>query len=164
MQHNPSFEESDLDEENRPVPVFNTVKALIDVSVNGSPHDVLLAHQCVAPIVHANKSDADYMNYLSLLVDLYISETLDSSQTRKIPLDTLTNHATLVLHYKIVGARQLEVAPKSVIELFASTTSTLMADGAKPLVNIWLLPSAPLFYFNFGRHPGEHNDLSRLLG
>ena len=154
MQKNTRFKELDLDEERRPVPVFDTVTALIDVGANGSPRDVFLAHQCVEPVVRANKSDMDYMNYLSLLVDL--DNALDNSRPKEISLDTLANHNILLFHHEIVGSRQLEIAPKSVIELFANTTRTLLADGAKPLVDIWLPWLSPLSYFNFGRHPGKH--------
>jgi len=70
MRQNKEFEELGLDEEHRPVPVFDTVKALIDVGASGSLHDISLAHKCVESVVHANKSDMDYMYYLALLVDL----------------------------------------------------------------------------------------------
>jgi len=155
MRRNTRFTESDLAEArpNRPVPIFDTVKALIHVGANGSPRDVLLAHQCVQPVVHTNKSDMDYMKHLFLL---NLDDVLDDSPAEEIPLDTLARHNTLFCHGNIAGSRQLEVAPMSVIELFANTIRTLMADGAKPLVDIWLPQQSPLSYFNFGSHPGEH--------
>ena len=157
LNQNLEFAESDLDKRLRPVPVFDTVKALIDIGANGSLRDIFLAQECVEPVIYVNKSDVNYMKYLSHLVDLKMA--LDNSQDSGMPLEVLKNHNALLFHCKIVGSesRQLEVAQRSVIELFANTTRTLMADGAKPLVDIWLLPSSPLSYFNFGRHPGEHN-------
>jgi len=155
MEQDTTPKESGLDGYHRPVPVFDTVKALLDVAANGSPCDVLLAHKCVEPIVHANKSDMEYMNRLFLLVNP--DNTLDESQVKEISVHALVNHNTLFFHRKIVGSRQLlEGAPKSVIELFANTTCTLMVNGAKPLVEIWLPPLSPLSYFDFGSHPGEH--------
>ena len=154
MRQNPAFKTSGLDEQHRPVPVFDVVKALIDVGANGSPRNVLHAHECVKPVVHANRSDMDYMNYLSLLVDG--NEGLDSSRTKEISPNASANHISLFFHRKILGSRPLGGAEKSVIELFANTTRTLMADGAKPLVETWLLPRSPLDYFDFGSHPGKH--------
>ena len=154
MRQNTMFKESGLDEVHRPVPVFDTVKALIDVGANGSPRDVLLAQDCIELVVHANKSDLDYMNLLSVLVDL--DDFFDDSQAKEIPLNALTHHNTLFFYRKIVGSRRLEGVLKSAIELFANITHALMADGAKPLVDMWLLPWCPLRYFDFGSHPGEH--------
>jgi len=144
------FKQLDLDADHRPVPVFDTVKALIDVGASGSPHDVSLAHQCVESVVHANKSDMDYMYYLALLVDLTGGISLPDSQVKDVSLDILAHHSTLFFHCAIVGSRQPEGAPKSVVGLFADTTRTLFADSAKPLVNIWLAAPSPLAYFNFG--------------
>jgi len=155
MRQNKEFEELDLDADHRPVPVFDTVRALIDVGASGSLYDVSLAHKCVESVVHANKSDMDYMNYLTLLVDLTGDISLPDSQ-EEVSLDTLAHHSTVFFHCGIVGSRQPESVPKSVVELFANTTHTLFADSAKPLVDIWLARSSPLFYFNFGYHPGEH--------
>ena len=154
MRQNTTFKESSLDENHRPVPVFDTVKALIDVGVNGAPREVFLAHKCVEPVVHANKSDMDYMSYLSLLIDLDMY--VDISRATEMPLDTLANYNALCFHLEIAGSRQLELAPKSVIDPFVNVTHTLLADGAKPLVDVWLPPWSPLFYFNFGEHSGEY--------
>ena len=154
MRQNTMFKESGLDQVHRPVPVFDTVKALIDVGANGSPRDVLLAQDCIELVVHANKSDLDYMNLLSVLVDL--DDFFDDSQAKEIPLNALTHHNTLFFYRKIVGSRRLEGVLKLAIEPFANITHTLMDDGAKPLVDNWLLPWCPLRYFDFGSHPGEH--------
>jgi len=157
MRQNKRFKKLDLDMDHRPVPVFDTVKALIDVGASGSLHDVSLAHQCVDSIVHANKLDMGYMYYLTLLVDLTCSISLpDSHWVKEVSLDTLAHHSRLFFHCDIVGSRQPEGVPKFIVELFADTTRTLFADSAKPLVKIWLAPQSPLFYFNFGYHPGEH--------
>jgi len=157
MQQNTSFVNSrfDMDIERRPVPIFDTVNALVDVGANGSPRVTFLAHQCAGPVVRANKSDVDYMNYLSFLVDL--DYFLDDPRVKDLPIYSLADHNTLCFHFKIAGSQQqLEVAPQSLIELCASTTRSLFAHSAKPLVEIWLLPRSPLSYFNFGHHPGEH--------
>ena len=81
---------------------------------------------------------------------------MPDSHVEEISLDTLAHHSTLFLLCDIVGSRQPEGVPKSVVGLFADTTRTLFADSAKPLVNIWLVAPSPLAYFNFGYHPGEH--------
>jgi len=154
MRQNTSFEESDLDWMHRPVPIFDTVKALIDVGANGSPRDVLIAHDCIKTVVYSNKSDMDYMNYLSLLVSL--DDLFDNSRAKEISPGTLANHNVLFFHRKIMGSQQREGAPKSVVELCVNTTRALMADGAKPLAEIWLLPLSPLTYFSFSSRPGEH--------
>ena len=153
MQQNTIFKESSLDVDNRPVPVLDTVKALIDVGVNGSPHDVLLAQECVEPVVHANKLDMDYTNLLSILVGL--DDFVDHSAAKEIHLDTHANHNTLFF-YRTLGSRRLEGTQHSVIKLFANITRTLFADGPKRLVDVWMLPWSPLNYFNFGVHQGEH--------
>jgi len=155
MQQNTSFVYSrfDMDIERRPVPIFDTVRALVDVGANGSPRDTFLAHQCAEPVVYANRSDMDYMNHLSFLVDL--DHFLDYTRVKDLPIYSLADHNTLCFHFKIAGSQQLEVAPQSLIELCASTARSLFAHGAKPLVEIWLLPWSPLSYFNFGHHPGE---------
>jgi len=154
MRHSATFKESDFDDNHRPVPVFDTVKALIDVGANGPSRDVFLAQECIESVVYANKLDMDYMTYLSLLVDL--DNFLDDSRAKEMPFDTLANHNSLFFYRRIVGSRRLKGAPKSMIDLFANITRTLFADGAKPLVDNWLVPSSPLYYFNFGRYPGEH--------
>jgi len=154
MRQDTRFKESDLDWKHRPVPVYDTVKALVDVGANGSPRDVLLAQECIESVIYANKLDMDYMNLLSVLVDL--DNFLDNSPADKISLDALAHHNILFFYRQIVGSRRLEGAPKSVIELFSNITRTLFAEGAKPLVDIWPLPSSPLFYFHLGNLPGEH--------
>ena len=154
MRQNTRFHESRLDWGHQPVPVFDTVEALIDVGASSSLCDVSLAHQCVEAVVQANRSDMDYMNYLSLLVNL--DNFLDHSQPKEISVDTLAAHNTLFFHRKIVGSRPLESAQKSVIDLFANTTRTLLADGDKPLIDHWLPLSSPLNLLNFGSHPGTH--------
>ena len=152
---NTNFKELDIDWAHRPVPIFDTVKALIDVGANGSLRDALLAHKCVEPIVHANKLDKNYMSYLFFLVDvdgLYFANIF----TMGIPADTIANQNTLLFHLAIARSRPPEVAPKSVVELFANATRMLIADGAKPLDENWLLSSSPLGHFNFSIRPGEH--------
>ena len=156
MQQNTSFVHSrfDINIECRPVPIFDTVRALINVGANRSSRDTFLAHHCAGPVVRANKSDMDYMNYLSLLVDL--DYFLKYPKLKDLPIYSLADHNTLCFHFKIAGSQQLEVAPQSLIELCASTTRSLFAHGPKPLVKTWLLPQSPLSYSNFGHHPGEH--------
>ena len=155
MQQNTRSKESELDMDHRPVPVFDIVKSLIDVGANGSPRDVLLAHKCVKSVVHANELDRDYMNCLSILVNF--DSYVNNSQAKEVLLQTiLANHNALFFHLEIVGSRQGEVAPMSVMELLINTTHSLFADGAKPLVDMWLLQWHPLSYFGFGSCPGKH--------
>ena len=139
-----------------PYLIFDTVKALIDIGANGSLRDALLAHKCVEPVVHTNKSDKNYMAYLFFLVDVDGLYWLSVFTTVGIPPDTIANQNTLLFHLAIARSRPPEVAPKSVVELFANATRILMADGAKPLDDRWLLGSSPLRHFNFSIHQGGH--------
>ena len=66
MGQGPRFtKKTNINERIRPVPMYDTVQAIIANCENSSSRDNLLASHCVQPIVQCNTSDGSYMWYLS---------------------------------------------------------------------------------------------------
>jgi len=132
-----------IDEEIRPVPMYDVVQAIINIAENGSSQDNLLAHHCVQPIVQCNKTDGAYMWYLSHLGRYWY---LDGDRAETLSVDALMHHNTLFLHRRI-GYGQVDEVRNSVMELFVKITDAMFADGAICLDDIWAKHYSPLTYW-----------------
>jgi len=151
MALNPeSTKKTDIDEDIRPVPMYDVVQAVISIGKNGSSPDNLLAHHCVQPIVQCNKSDGSYMWYLSHLVNYW---DLDSDRADALSVDALMHHNTLSFHDRILSG-QLDGVRTSVQQLFVNITRGMFANGAIHLDNIWTGIYSPLSDCNVDEMPG----------
>jgi len=151
MAINPeSTKKTDINEDIRPVPMYDVVQAVISIGKNGSSPDNLLAHHCVQPIVQCNKSDGSYMWYLSHLVNLW---HLDSARADALSVDALMHHNTLSFHLRIPSG-QLDDVDKAVQQLFVNIMRAMCADGAIHLDDIWTRIYSPLTYCNVDEMPG----------
>ena len=151
MRLNPeSAKKTDINQWIRPVPMYDTVQAVISIGENGSSRDNLLAHHCIQPIIQCNKSDGSYMWYLSHLVNYW---HLDSDRADALAIDALMHHNTLSFHLRIRSG-QLDDVRNSVQQLFLNTTRVMFADGAIRLDNIWTGSYSPLRYWDLDEVPG----------
>jgi len=151
MALNPqSTKKTDINEDIRPVPMYDVVQAVISSGKNGSSQDNLLAHHCIQPIVQCNKSDGSYMWYLSHLVNYW---DLDSDRADALSVDVLMHHNTLSFHHKILSG-QLDDVQNAVQQLFMNITCTMFANGAIRLDNIWTGSYSPLRYGDLDEVPG----------
>jgi len=151
MAINPeSTKKTDINEDIRPVPMYDVVQAVISIGENGSSRDNLLAHHCVQPIVQCNESDRSYMWYLSHLVKFW---ALDSDRADALSVDALMHHNTLSFHLRIQSG-QLDGVRTSVQQLFGNITRAMFANGAIYLDNIWTRIYSPLNYCNVNKMPG----------
>jgi len=151
MAINPeSTKKTDINEDIRPVPMYDMVLAVISIGQSGSSGHNLLAHHCVQPIVQCNKSDGSYMWYLSHLVNYW---DLDSDRADALSVDALMHHDMLSFHGRIWSG-QLDGVRTSVQQLFVNITRAMFANGAIHLDNIWTRIYSPLSYWNPNEVPG----------
>jgi len=155
MQQDKSFKESDLDKYHRPVPIYDTVKALGAASY-GSSKDILHAHHCVEPITLSNKLDRDYIKFLYHLLNR--DADLDLEYFNKVPLHTLNDHSKLCYH-QILGRQYSAGVKKHVTELALQYTRAMFADGPQPLVNMWAGTDSPLIFCDINNLSGAHETL-----
>jgi len=149
MGQNPKHTtKTSINENIRPVPVYDTVQAIISIGENGSFWDNLLAHHCVEPIVQCNSSDGSYMWYLSHLVGPY----LDDERAEGLSLEALKHHNTLFLHCTI-GSAQQDVR-NTVAEMSLNITRAMFAEDAKRLDDIWAGYYSPLTYWKLDEFTG----------
>ena len=139
-----STKKTDIDEDIRPVPMYDMVQAVISIGENGSSRDNLLAHHCVQLIVQCNKSDGAYMWYLSHLVNYW---DLDSDRADALSVDALMHHNMLSFHRRIRSG-QLDDVQNAVQQLFMNITRAMFSGGAIHLDNIWTRIYSPLSYWN----------------
>ena len=150
MALNPeSTKKTDIDEDIRPVPMYDVVKAVISIGENGSSQDNLLAHHCVQHIVQCNKSDGAYMWYLSHLTE---SEPLDGDRA-EISVYALMHNTTLFFHYCMQFGRPDNVQ-NFIQKLLVNITHAMFSNGAIHLDNIWAGMYSPLSYWNADEVPG----------
>ena len=141
MEKNPrSTKKISTDDKIRPVPMYDTVQAIMIVNKNGSSRDNLLAHHCVQPIVQCNKSVGTYIWYLSHLVDYWRS---DDDPPETLSVDALTHCNMLRLH-QTIGFEQVDDIRNSVVELVVKITRAMFADGALCLDDVWAGPFSPM--------------------
>jgi len=150
MAINPeSTKKTDINEDIRPVPMYDVVQAVTSIGENGSSRDNLLAHHCVQPIVQCNKSDGSYMWYLSHLIDYW---ALDSDRADALSVDALMHHNALSFHCRMWSG-QLDGVRTSVQQLFVNITRPMFADGAIRLDDIWTGTYSPLRHCNVNEMP-----------
>jgi len=142
---------ANIDENIRPVPIYDTVKAVISIGQNGSSRDNLLAHHCVQPIVQCNESDGAYMWYLSHLANPYWP--LDRDRAETVSDDALISINTLFFHRRI-GYGQPDNVGNSVQQLCVNIMHAMFANGAIRLDEIWAGPNSPLSYCKVDELPG----------
>jgi len=145
-----STKRTDIDQNIRPVPMYDVIQAVLSIGENGSSRDNLLAHHCVQPIVQCNKSDGTYMWYLSHLVNL---RYLDDGRAKALSFDALTHSNRLFFHRRI-GLGQLNDVRNPAQQLFVDITRAMFADGAIHLDDIWAGMYSPLSYWNVDEVPG----------
>jgi len=150
MGLNPSTKKPDIDENIRPVPMYDAVKAVLSIGRNGSSRDNLLAHHCVQPIVQCNKSDGAYMWYLSHLTKYWY---LDGDRAKTLSVDALMHQNTLSFQ-RCIGFGQLDDVRNFDQQLFVDLTRAMFADGAIRLDKIWAGIYSPLRCWNFDEVPG----------
>ena len=135
----------------RPVPMYDTVQAIISIGQNGSSWDNLVARHCVQPIVQCNKTDGAYMWYLSCLASGHSYWGLDRDRAETLSVNALMYNITLSLHRKI-GAGQ-DDAP-FVVELVLKIARTMFANGPICLDDICSDFDTPLGEWNLDVLPG----------
>jgi len=141
MEQKPrSTKKTDIDESIRPVPMYDVVQAVITIGQNGSSRDNLLAHHCVQPIIHCNKSDGAYMWYLSHLTEY---GSLDGDKAETSSVDALTPSNELFFHCSI-GFGHLDDVRNTVQQLIVNITRAMFANGAIRLDDIWAGIYSPL--------------------
>jgi len=145
-----STKRTDIDQNIRPVPMYDVIQTVLSISENGSPRDNLLAHHCVQPIVQCNKSDGTYMWYLSHLVNL---RYLDDGRAKALSFDALT-HSNMLFFHRRIGLGRLDDVRNPVQQLFVNITRAMFADGAIRLDDIWAGMYSPLSYWNVDEVPG----------
>jgi len=151
MAINPeSTKKTDINEDIRPVPMYDVVQAVTSIGENGPSQDNLLAHHCIQPIVQCNKSDGSYMWYLSHLVNFW---DLGSDRADALSVDALMHHNTLSFHDRMWSG-QLEDVRTFVQQLFVNITRTMFSDSAIRLDDIWAGIHSPLRYWNADEVPG----------
>ena len=153
MGQNPRrTKKTSINKEIRPVPMYDTVRAIINIGRNGSSQDNLLAHHCIQPIVQCNKTDGAYMWYLSYLAKTYLD--LDGDRAETVSVDALMHHHMLFLPRKI-GSGQVDEVRNSVMEPLVKITHAMFANGAIRLDNIWARRYSPLTYWVGSEFPGK---------
>jgi len=153
MGQNPRFTmKTTIDSKLRPVPIYDTIQAIISLGRNSSSWDNLLAHHCVQHIVQRNKTDGSYMWYLSHLMSHH-PPSPDQARAETVSTKALTHYATLTLHRRI-GSRRVVGIRNTVTELSISIARAMFADGAIRLDDIWATISSPLIYWDVDGLPG----------
>jgi len=142
---------TEIDERMRPVPMYDTVQAIITIGQNGSSQDNLLAHHCVQPIVQCNKTDGAYMWYLSHLAKHWWH--LDDDRAETLSVDALVHNNILFLNCTI-GSGQVDEVRNSVVEPFVNITHTMFASGPIRLDDIWASKWSPLKHCKLTELPG----------
>ena len=156
MERLRTFKESDLEFRLRPVPIYDTFEILVEVRANGSSQDTLLARYCDEPLVQANKTNMDYMRYLTYLVADASWKGRDwDDGPETVSLEVLEYHNMLFFHL-LQGSRRLDGIKYHLFEIIASNTRAMFANGAKTLKDFWLARWCPYTYSDFDDCPGEH--------
>jgi len=153
MSLNPeSIKKTDIDVYIRPVPMYDTVRAVISIGQSCPSRDNLLAHHCVQPIVQCNKSDGAYMWYLSHLVKYW---HLDGDRAEELSVDALMHDNMLSFHRRIWSG-QLDDVRNFVQQLSVNITRTMFSNGAIRLDEIWGADISPLSYWDVAELPGMY--------
>jgi len=161
IEQNPRCrKETRINDKIRPVPIYDTVQAVISIGEYGSSRDNLLAHHCVQPIVQCNKSDGAYMWYLSYLANRYWSMnddranwSMDGDRTKTVSIDVLAHNSGLFFQH-MIGFGHLDDVRNFVQQPFANLTRAMFANGAIRLEEIWGETYSPLAYWNLDELPG----------
>lgn len=153
MQQDKRFKETGLDKNFRPVPVYDTVQAVLDVGAYDSSWQVFRTSQCVEPILRSNRDDRDYMKCLYLLLDR--TGFLNADHINEASPVVLNDHIMLSLYRKLNLNQRHDNSDKTLPELFIRFTQAMFAEGDHPLNPIWAGPESPLNYCDITRLPGK---------
>jgi len=154
MGRDPRFSaEASINTGIRPVPMYDAVRAVINMGENGSSQDNLFANHCVQPLVECNRFDGSYMRYISHLANQ--DQYLDDQRAKNLSVDALAHHNRLFLHHRI-GSGHVDDIQCSVMELFVNITRAMFSNGAVLLDDIWASELSPLDYPSSGMLPGMY--------
>jgi len=125
----------------RPVPVYDTVQAVMTVNADGASRNILLAQHCVEPIARSNEMIKDYMEYLYFLLANGSPGPVSVNMT---PPDVLKDHI-LLASYALTGIKGSNKWARTIeAELGMRIARATFANGPKNPRSIWTQLYSPL--------------------